>query len=115
MTAELATALQITAVGMGLVFALICALWGGMALLVRLTADRAPAPEAAPGATPEGADDRELRRRSAALAVAVALAREAAQTPGWLAGYTAPPTASVSPWQAVARGNQLRSRGRVRR
>lgn len=112
------TALQITLVGMGLVFALICALWAGMALLMRLGADRVPAEEPLPPAeapaelVAAAALERVARRRAAVAAVAVVLAEQSAQAAHAL---PTPPTAAVSPWQAVARGNQLRARGRVRR
>jgi Na+-transporting methylmalonyl-CoA/oxaloacetate decarboxylase gamma subunit len=121
MSEALLIALQITLVGMGLVFAMICALWGGMALLVRLGAERErPAADAQPEAQPADAapaadaqplpaDDREQRRKAAAIAVAVALAQQVAARP-----FRMPPTAGVSPWQAVARSNQLHQRGKIR-
>jgi hypothetical protein len=103
---------------MGLVFGMICALWLGMALLVRLAADReepevAPAlvaPDAPAELAAEAGLDRAQRRRAAVAAVAVALAQRARSS----AALPPPPTAAVSPWQAVARSNQLRHRGRVR-
>lgn len=114
MAESIAVALQITLAGMGLVFAMICVLWLGMGLLVRLTEERQSdvaqplvEPEQAAAAARD-AHDHALRRKAAAVAVAAALASEAA------AAASAPSTAAVSPWQAVARSNQLRHRGRVR-
>ena len=52
MIESLKTGLQLTALGMGLVFLLLAALWGLMALLLKL--DRAPAPVQAKG-TPAAA------------------------------------------------------------
>lgn len=108
MSLNLQLVLQITAIGMGLVFGAIVLFWGLMAVLVRLAADREP-PAAA-------AADRALKQQAAALAVAVALAEAApaaAQTPA----PNVPPqpaTALVSAWQAVMRANQLSQRGPVR-
>ncbi|MEP7355963.1 MAG: OadG family transporter subunit [Anaerolineales bacterium] len=104
MTEALATALQITLIGMSVVMGVIVLLWLLMALLVRLAADR-PAPAAEP---PEGAA---LRQRAAAAAVAVVLA---GQTEAGAPGPWVPPTAAVSPWQAALRANQLKQRGRWR-
>lgn len=119
MSDNLLIALQITLVGMGLVFGMICALWIGMGLLVRLAADTAPDDEPAAEnaadepAAPVAAGDRAARRKAAVAAVAVALAQQAVEIP--LVVIPAPPSSSVSGWQAVARSNQLRHRGRVRR
>jgi len=105
MAENLTVSLLIMAIGMGVVFASILLLWGLMAALVRLTADRAPAePEDTP------ADLMSLRQRAATAAVAVARQRAT----GTIGARALPPTASVSPWQAVMRGRQLRQRGPVR-
>lgn len=99
-------ALQITLLGIGLVFAAILALGLLMAALVRLTAPRrGPIPSAPPlpaGATPQA--------QAPAVAVATALA---AQTPG-PSPFPFLPTALVSAWQAVRRAAQLNRRGFVR-
>jgi hypothetical protein len=98
----LALSLQLAGIGMLLVFGAILLLWAGMSLLARATAAR-PEP-------PPPADVREEeRRRAAAAAGALALlrARERREFP-------LPPTAMVSPWQAVMRAAQLRQRGPVR-
>ncbi len=101
MPPSLLLSLQITLVGMGLVFAAILLLWALMAVLVRLTAERGPQ---------GGVAERQLRERAAAVAVAAALER-ARQAP---AQFPLPPTAFVSAWQAVMRAGRLRQRGPVR-
>jgi Na+-transporting methylmalonyl-CoA/oxaloacetate decarboxylase gamma subunit len=111
---SLSVALQITAIGMSLVFGAIVLLWGLMALLVRLAADQ-PTPAAAldGSSTPH-----ELKQRAAAAAVAAALALEAQkQTEGAAfqpREFPLPPTAIVSAWQAVRRAHLLNRRGPVR-
>ncbi|MDW8327035.1 MAG: OadG family protein [Anaerolineales bacterium] len=114
MPPSLSIALQITVIGMSLVFGAIVLLWGLMALLVRLAADR-PAPAAAP----VGSDRRrELKQRAAAAAVAAALAvqaqKRAEETAFQPREFPLPPTAIVSAWQAVRRAQLLNQRGPVR-
>lgn len=114
MSTTLQSALLITAVGMGLVFAAIIFLWGLMAAMVRLGAEREDAGEKArlSPASDDGTNDeesdveRERRKRAAALAVAVAMA--SARRP--LGPFPLPPTAFVSPWQSVMRVNQIKHR-----
>ena len=110
MSENMVTALEITVIGMGLVFVSIVLLWGVMAALVRLTADRRPAEAPAPDVA---ATARDLKRRAAiaATAVALAMAHEDEWTPRL---FPLPPTAHVSAWQAVRRANQLEQRGSVR-
>ncbi len=109
MTTTLTLALQITLVGMGLVFAAILLLWLLMSALVRLTAARrkVPAGPTEPGSAAQ-ADDRAAR--AAAAAVAAALAAQGPAQPR----FPLPPTALVSAWQAVRRSAQLNRRGPVR-
>jgi Na+-transporting methylmalonyl-CoA/oxaloacetate decarboxylase gamma subunit len=113
------SALIITAIGMGLVFIAIIALWGLMELMVRVTARFAKeegAGEAEEGGEaagpvaeidPEPVDGlAELKRKAAAAAVVLALAQEAqqpvyAQMPSYTSG---------SAWQTVSRGGQLNQR-----
>lgn len=104
----LGSALWITLIGMGLVFLSILMLWGLMALLVRLTAEKPPEigaeePEAGTEsvAIPSGSLLLDQKRRAAAVAVAFALAREKS------ASSNGQPAVSVSPWQAVNRANQI--------
>lgn len=110
MTENLTLALQITVVGMGLVFAAILLLWALMALLVRL------APEKGESQAPGTADDRlaeaERRRRAAAVAVSIAQAQQAQS--GEPQEFPLPPTALVSAWQAVLRTRMLYKRGPTR-
>jgi Na+-transporting methylmalonyl-CoA/oxaloacetate decarboxylase gamma subunit len=102
----LSLALQITVVGMGLVFGAILLLWAVMAVLMRLTQERAPVEaEAEPPA------DLDIKQRAALAALAVALAREASAE---LHEFPLPPTAQVSAWQTVMRTKMLNKRGSVR-
>ncbi len=109
---NLSLSLQITVIGMGLVFGAIVLLWIMMAVLVRLTPDREaaeakePAGEAAP--IEPATSDRALKQRAAIAAVAVAIAHEA--TPK-VHEFPLPATPIVSAWQAVQRGRQLSQRG----
>jgi Na+-transporting methylmalonyl-CoA/oxaloacetate decarboxylase gamma subunit len=98
-------ALQLTAAGMGLVFATILLLWGLMVVLVRVA--QAPATTREPPTAPELG----MEEQAAAAAVAFALRREAAAA---RAAFPLPPTAFVSAWQAVRRSSQLNQRGPVR-
>lgn len=106
MAENLLTALEITIVGMGLVFGAIVLLWGVMALLVRLTAERPVTP--APAEAPAEDAEYERRRRAAVAAVSVALARERDTLPH---AFPIPPTPIVSAWQAVMRGRLLQQKG----
>ena len=113
------SALIITAIGMGLVFIAIIALWGLMELMVRVTARYATGEETAE--SEEGAEETEaavefaaesvdglseLKRKAAAAAVVLALAQEEEQPVyAQMSSYT-----SGSAWQAVSRGGQLNQR-----
>jgi len=110
MSENLLIALQITLIGMSLVFGVIVVLWIVMSLLVRLTAQRVvPIEEAA---APGTADQSGVKRRAAIAAVSVALAHEL--TPQ-LHEFPEPPTAIVSAWQAVQRSRYLTQRALQRR
>ncbi len=101
MSENLLIALEITLIGMTLVFTVIIVLWMAMALLVRITTGREkPIEKAAPAAT----DQSDLKRRAAIAAVSVALAHEL--TPR-LHEFPEPPTSIVSAWQAVQRSRNL--------
>lgn len=102
---NLLTAVQITLVGMGLVFGAIILLWIVMVVLVRLTSTDVQVSHS----TSEADQDR--KRKAAAIAVAMALASEADLEPH---EFPLPPTAVVSPWQSVMRSNILNKRGRIR-
>src|SRR5512145_1822998 len=112
MADDLVTALEITVVGMALVFGGIVLLWALMVGLVRLTA-RYEELEAAAARQrmAQTADEIELKRRAAVVAVAVALARAAEPQPH---EFPLPPTAIVSAWQSVMRGRQLKQKGPIR-
>ena len=118
MFTEMAIALQISIIGMSLVFGAIVLLWALMAVLVRVTAE--PPVEAARRAisgdglarSASSSSDQTLRKRAAVVAVAVALARQRAAAPS---AFALPGTAQVSTWQAVMRSQQLKQRGPVRR
>lgn len=116
MSANLQSALLITAIGMGLVLAAIVLLWGFMAILVRVCAVREPAeaaekPESA--AMERAADETLMKKRAAAVAVAVALSL----LKGSPACFSLGAKTVGSPWQAVMRSHQLivkQLRSRVR-
>ncbi len=93
--------LEITALGMGLVFAAIILLWGVMNLLTALTADK---PSASDSAESASAMDRDAKAQAAAVAVVLALAEEQISR---VHPLTEPPTALVSAWQLGMRTNQL--------
>ena len=103
MTNDLILALEITGVGMTLVFGMILVLWLMMLILMRITADR-PADAALP------ADDTHaLKQQAAAIAVATALAQQQDVNQPHL--FPLPPTAIVTAWQAVQRGRLLSQKG----
>lgn len=107
MTPQLSLALQITLIGMSLVFGAILLFWGLMTVLVRAAADRAERPALA---------ERELKRRAAVAAVALALAEAEAHPVDLSEAHVPPlpPAALVSAWQVALRANQLSQRGPVR-
>jgi sodium pump decarboxylase gamma subunit len=110
MLENLSLAVQITVVGMGLVFAAIMLLWIVMDGLVRLARDRHAS--ASPGESelpaPAPAPERELMRQAAAIAVAVALARQAEAQ---IRAFPISQPDAVTAWQAVTRARQLIQRG----
>jgi Na+-transporting methylmalonyl-CoA/oxaloacetate decarboxylase gamma subunit len=111
MSENLVVAFQIALVGASLVFGAIFLLWGMMAVLVRLTADKSETEEKAAHLEVK-AHVPDLKQRAAAVAVAAALAEAAArESPR---EFPLPPTASVSAWQAVMRAQRLKQRGPTR-
>ncbi|MBN1669262.1 MAG: OadG family protein [Anaerolineales bacterium] len=109
MTENLLIALEISLIGMGLVFGAILMLWGLITVLVRLMALWVQS-EIRPGTT--AVAERLLKQRAAAAAVSVALAiRSDEDQPH---EFPLPPTAQVSPWQAVMRSNILNKQGKRR-
>lgn len=96
-------AIQITAIGMTLVFGGILLLWGLMALIMWLFPYEAEA--ASPQDAPDEDDEQALKIQAAALAVAVALAKQhRAQV------FPLREPAIVSAWQAARRASQFRQR-----
>ena len=102
---NLILALEITIIGMGLVFAALILIWWMMALLTRFTAEKeAPAGETASSA----AETTDEKAQAAALAVAIAMAEHQLSQAHPLQD---PPTAIVSAWQLGMRSRQLSQKG----
>lgn len=107
--------LLITAIGMGLVFAVIIFLWGLMALMMRVTSRKKNGDEQKPVIEETDAplvpemQAAESQRRAAAAAVAVALALAASQTHR-LRGHAKDNRQGLSPWQVVHRLRQFQQR-----
>jgi Na+-transporting methylmalonyl-CoA/oxaloacetate decarboxylase gamma subunit len=105
---NLVMALEITALGMGLVFAAIILLWGLMNLLTTITADKdasvSPATAVSHSAEPDPTVECDMKAKAAAVAVAVALADGQASLAHL---FAEPPTSLVSAWQLGMRTRQL--------
>jgi len=105
--------LQITALGMGLVFGAILLLWLMMVVLTLLTADK-ETPDKAPASDPSepaSVSETDSKLKAAALAVAIALADQGQSTAHPLPD---PPTAIVSAWQLGMRTSQRSQKGNFR-
>jgi sodium pump decarboxylase gamma subunit len=108
---NLLLSLEITALGMGLVFGAIILLWLMMSLLTRFTAEKESASDstepasAAPSSSPAVTADLE---QAAAIAVAIALAEQDLSSAHPLPD---PPTAIVSAWQLGMRTRQMTEKG----
>jgi Na+-transporting methylmalonyl-CoA/oxaloacetate decarboxylase gamma subunit len=98
-------ALQITGVGMGLVFAAILVLWLTMILLTALTADKE---SAADSAKADLVSKHQIRAQAAAVGVALAIAEQQLSSAHPLA---TPPTSIVSAWQLGMRTRQMTQKG----
>lgn len=106
MNSTLLLALQITAIGMGLVFAAILILWLMMILLTKLTPD-APHPTRASvsdPAPPDRVPETQLLAQAAALGVVMAIAEQQLSSAHPL---DEPPTALVSAWQLGMRTRHM--------
>jgi Na+-transporting methylmalonyl-CoA/oxaloacetate decarboxylase gamma subunit len=103
---NLMLALEITALGMGLVFAAIILLWGLMNLLTRLTADRGSSSKR--DAAPADGVDADRRAQAAAVAVAIAFAEQQASHARPL---DTPPAVIISAWQMGMRTRQMYQKG----
>jgi Na+-transporting methylmalonyl-CoA/oxaloacetate decarboxylase gamma subunit len=105
MNTNLLISLQVTLVGMGIVFLAIFLLWGLMTLLTALT-QRAESESDAPSAATVKHNG--LKARAAAIAVAAALAEQSQHTAQPL---STPPTTIVSAWQLGMRTRQMYEKG----
>jgi len=109
---SLSIALQITALGMGLVFAAIILLWWLMALLTKVAAEKEAEGSApvshTPPIFPSERGENEWRARAAAIAVAMALAEDQDSQAHLL---SLPPTAIISAWQLGMRTRQMYQKG----
>ena len=124
MSNDFVLALEITTLGMGLVFAALILLWLMMALLTYSTAEKesvSPTGRLSDSAEPfDQTQDRPVsvmendeRAQAAAIAVAFALAQEET---GLAHPLSDPPTAIVSAWQLGTRTKQLYQKGeRIKR
>lgn len=109
-------ALEISALGMSLVFAALILLWGMMNLLTAFTADQETlSPETPNASTPierDAAIEDLLRAQAVAVAVAMALAEQPTSSAHPLAFQS---TANVSAWQLGMRSRQMYQKGSSRR
>jgi Na+-transporting methylmalonyl-CoA/oxaloacetate decarboxylase gamma subunit len=108
---DMAIALEITLLGMGLVFAAIILLWGMIKLLTFFTTEKSPSsrPEPArPDLLGTTSTNEDLRIRVAAVAVAIALAEQQSSSAHPL---RTPPTAIISAWQLGMRTRQMYQKG----
>jgi len=102
---EFSTALWITAIGMGLVFAAILVLWMTMILLTKFTADKDSASDS-PKTDP--ILQTTTLTQAAAIGVAMAIAEQQISSAHPLAD---PPTALISAWQLGMRTRQMTQKG----
>jgi Na+-transporting methylmalonyl-CoA/oxaloacetate decarboxylase gamma subunit len=101
---NLSLALQITVIGMGLVFGAILVLWLMIILLTRFTADKN-----ASGLTGAGAvREIDILAQAAAIGVAMAIAEQQLSSAHPLID---PPTSIVSAWQLGMRTRQMTEKG----
>jgi len=109
MAENIILALEITALGMGLVFLAIILLWLLMWAMTAIPFKESTEPEQAARPDPTiSASDHDLMARAAAAAVAIALAEQS------LSGarpLSQPPTALVSAWQLGMRTRQMYEKG----
>jgi Na+-transporting methylmalonyl-CoA/oxaloacetate decarboxylase gamma subunit len=108
---DLTLSLQITALGMGLVFGAIILLWLMMIVLTVFTADKQTQPEESTAPQVDPATQTGFKAQAAALAVTIALAEQ-----GQSAAHPLPepPTAIVSAWQLGMRTSQHAQKGNFR-
>jgi len=117
---ELNLSLQITALGMGLVFGAILLLWLMMVILTAFTADKEPAlrhgfasqGNASDSTKVDSTPQTDSKLQVALLAVAMALEEEESSSAHPL---ELPPTAIVSAWQLGMRTRQMSDKGGFRK
>jgi Na+-transporting methylmalonyl-CoA/oxaloacetate decarboxylase gamma subunit len=108
---NMVVALQITALGMGLVFGAIILLWWMMNLLTFITADKEPASGAEESSfetTSAPVMEDKFKAQAAAVAVAIALAEQQTSSAHL---FPEPPTTIVSAWQLGMRSRQMYQKG----
>jgi hypothetical protein len=112
MSDNLSAALLISLLGMSIVFGIILLTWGIMAALTRIPPGKEELAEAAAEDQTELAEvipaPGPLAARAAAAAVAVALALGQRVRPVRAKPGAEPSTSTVSAWQSVTRGRQLK-------
>ncbi len=111
---DLTLSLEITALGMGLVFGAILLLWLTMILLTTFTADKksnSGSPVASDSPDADSVPEAGFKAQAAALAVAIALTEQGQSTAHPL---HEPPTAIVSAWQLGMRTSQRAQKGNFR-
>jgi len=112
---DITLSLQITAIGMGLVFGAILVLWLMMILLTALSADKKNASDSpkavslTPNPSPNGRG--ETLAQAAAVGVAMAIAEQQLSSAHPL---NDPPTAIISAWQLGMRTRQMTQKGKHR-
>ena len=114
---DLILSLEITALGMGLVFGAILLLWLMMVILTALTAEKDASTthsvdNASDSAATAPVSETGYKLQAAAIAVAVALAEQELSSAHPLPD---PPTAIVSAWQLGMRTSQRSQKGNFRR
>jgi len=102
---NLALALEITVLGMGIVFAAIILIWWMMALLTKFTADKEVHTN---DASPAPRVEVNEKAQAAAIGVAIAMAEHQLSQAHPL---PTPPTTIVSAWQLGMRTRQLSEKG----
>jgi Na+-transporting methylmalonyl-CoA/oxaloacetate decarboxylase gamma subunit len=105
---DLTLGIQISAIGMGLVFGAILILWLMMILLTKRTADASPGGTASDSAGPDRVAETERLAQAAALGVAMAIAEQQVSSAHPLGE---PPTAIISAWQLGMRTRQMTEKG----
>jgi hypothetical protein len=108
MAGKIIIALQITGIGMGLVFGAIILLWILIVIIVRSTTEIEKGPTILAASNIE---QRELYAKIAIAATTAAILSEGEAAPH---EFPLPATALVSAWQAVMRTDMLKKRGKTR-